>query len=62
MSKRAPLLFAIAIALFFSSAFSDFALKLVETARLQIGTTIHYDSSYQTLTYPNGRVSVDRGV
>lgn len=62
MSKRAALLLAIAMALFTPTAFSDFALKLVEAARFQIGTTIHYDPSYQTLTYPNGDVSADRGV
>ncbi len=62
MSKRAALLLAVSTALFSSSAFSDPALKLIEAARSQIGATIHYDSSYRTLIYPNGDVPADRGV
>lgn len=62
MSKRAALPLAIAIALFPPCAFSDPALKLIEAARSQIGTTIRYDSSYRTLTYPNGDIPSDRGV
>lgn len=35
---------------------------LVASARKQIGVTLHYDSSYTTLGYPNGDVPADRGV
>ena len=35
---------------------------LVAAARAQIGATVHYDSSYQRIAYPNGDVPMDRGV
>ena len=34
----------------------------VEAARKQIGRTLFYDPSYQVIDYPNGDVSIDRGV
>ncbi len=62
MSKRVPLLIAAALALFPPVASSDPALKLIEAARSQTGTTVRYDPSYRTLRYPNGDVPADRGV
>lgn len=38
------------------------ASDLVDAARMQIGRTVRYDPSYQTLAYPGGDVPMDRGV
>ena len=38
------------------------AEKLIASARGQIGQTLHYDGSYQSLTYPGGDVDIARGV
>lgn len=35
---------------------------LVQAAQKQIGVTLHYDPSYQRLTYPGGDLPKDRGV
>jgi len=35
---------------------------LADTAKTQIGVTLHYDSRYQKLAYPGGDVAMDRGV
>ncbi|MDD1622035.1 MAG: DUF1287 domain-containing protein [Methylococcaceae bacterium] len=35
---------------------------LADTAKAQIGVTLHYDSRYQKLAYPGGDVPLDRGV
>ena len=35
---------------------------LVDAARSQIGKTLIYDGSYQSMKYPNGDVSFERGV
>ena len=35
---------------------------LVAAARSQIGTTVTYDPSYQSMDYPGGDVPIDRGV
>lgn len=35
---------------------------LVAAARTQIGTTVTYDPSYQSMAYPGGDVPIDRGV
>lgn len=45
-----------------STALADPAARVVAAARMQIGTTVRYDSSYQRLNYPNGDVPPDRGV
>lgn len=37
-------------------------LALVTAAREQIGTTLHYDSAYRRIDYPNGDLPRDRGV
>jgi uncharacterized protein len=36
--------------------------SIASAARAQIGTTLHYDSSYRVLDYPNGDVPIDTGV
>lgn len=41
-----------------SSPIKDF----VDAARSQIGKTLFYDSSYQTLSYPKGDVPIEKGV
>jgi uncharacterized protein YijF (DUF1287 family) len=38
------------------------APTLASAAQSQIGITLHYDSSYQRLAYPNGDVPMERGV
>jgi hypothetical protein len=55
------LIFLLSI-LFDTSAYCDPAASLVDAARTQIGQTILYDPGYQTLTYPNGDVPIERGV
>lgn len=37
-------------------------IAVVEAARSQIGKTVRYDPSYQSLAYPNGDVPVEGGV
>ena len=37
-------------------------IDIVSAARSQIGVTVVYDPSYQTIPYPNGDVPMDRGV
>ena len=61
--KRYILITIIAlIALFANTVQSGQANDFVEAARTQIGKTLIYDPSYQVLEYPNGDVSIDRGV
>lgn len=41
---------------------ADRAQDLVAAARVQIGTTLAYDPSYQRIAYPMGDVPLERGV
>lgn len=41
---------------------SSKAQQLIAAAKAQVGQTTIYDGSYQTLAYPNGDVSRERGV
>lgn len=41
---------------------ADPALDLVAAARAQIGATVLYDPSYQSIAYPMGDVPLERGV
>jgi uncharacterized protein len=41
---------------------ADTALDLVTAARAQVGVTLFYDSSYQSIAYPMGDVPLERGV
>ena len=50
------------IASFSGTAESIQIMNFVEAARQQIGKTIFYDPSYQVIDYPNGDISIDRGV
>ncbi|MBQ3217490.1 MAG: DUF1287 domain-containing protein [Akkermansia sp.] len=43
-----------------ATAFAD--SRLPELARRQIGVTVVYDGSYESLSYPNGDVPIERGV
>ena len=36
--------------------------QFLESARQQIGVTLHYDSAYSVIAYPGGDVPVERGV
>lgn len=45
-----------------AGASGDPAALLVAAARSQIGKTIVYDPSYRSLSYPNGDISIERGV
>lgn len=45
-----------------SPAAADPGACLVDAARKQIGVTVHYDSGYRRIPYPNGDVSPERGV
>jgi uncharacterized protein len=56
-----PLLLALWLAPVAAGA-EDFALRLVEAARAQIGVTTGYDGSYRRLDYPGGDVPIDIGV
>ncbi|MDC0358602.1 DUF1287 domain-containing protein [Oligoflexia bacterium] len=37
-------------------------IRLLQSARSQIGKTVRYDGSYQTIAYPNGDIPLERGV
>ena len=43
-------------------AVSNCRIDMVQAARNQIGKTLIYDPSYQSLDYPNGDLPLDRGV
>ncbi len=45
-----------------ANADDDVGMRLVSTARTQIGKTIRYDPRYLPLQYPNGDLPIDRGV
>lgn len=61
--KKYPILTLILfLAVFITAAESISTSDFVEAARSRIGKTLFYDSSYQTLSYPNGDVPADRGV
>lgn len=57
-------IFSSVLVLFLGSAVGDQgdADKLVSAARAQIGVTLSYDGSYQSLDYPNGDVPLAVGV
>ena len=48
--------------LLFASADNDIGMRLISPAREQIGKTVRYYPVYQSITYPNGDVPMDRGV
>ena len=52
------------LALTFASASGQEALgtKITAAARSQVGKTVRYDPSYETLAYPNGDVEMSGGV
>jgi uncharacterized protein YijF (DUF1287 family) len=52
----------LSIILFAGCGWAGTAIDLVQSARHQIGRTIHYDPAYRVLPYPNGDVPLDRGV
>lgn len=62
MKKYTFSILIILLAGFINAADSSQTNDLVEAARSQIGKTRYYDPSYQTLSYPNGDVPIDRGV
>jgi uncharacterized protein YijF (DUF1287 family) len=41
---------------------SPAAAKLIAAARKQVGVTLHYDSAYTSLPFPNGDVPREKGV
>lgn len=45
-----------------ASSQAEVGLRIVESARKQLGVTTIYDPAYVALTYPNGDVSQERGV
>jgi len=55
-------LLASALPLLQANAVTQQATNFVNAARTQIGKTVRYDSTYYTLSYPNGDVPVDGGV
>lgn len=59
--RRILLLAALAVALP-ASADADFATRLVDAARTQIGVTVGYDGAYVRLPYPGGDVPLETGV
>ena len=60
--KYAFLTLIILLAVSINAAESSRIKDFVEAARSQIGKTLFYDSSYRTLSYPNGDFSIVRGV
>lgn len=47
---------------FFLNVEKSFSTPLVNAARSQVGKTLSYDPSYQTLAYPNGDIPIEKGV
>jgi uncharacterized protein YijF (DUF1287 family) len=45
-----------------ANAENDIGMRLVDAARMQIGTTVRYDPAYHVIPYPNGDVPIDGGV
>ena len=62
MKKHTFLIPIILFAVFINAAESSRIKDFVAAARSQIGKTLFYDPSYQTLDYPDGDVPMDRGV
>ena len=64
MISKIPLALPLCFLLFlpaFSAAEPEWQ-ALIANARRQIGTTIHYDGSYEAILYPGGDVDPSRGV
>jgi len=62
MQKYPVFILVFMLALFNRAAVSNEIIDFVRAARSQIGKTVIYDPSYQAIDYPNGDVSVERGV
>jgi uncharacterized protein YijF (DUF1287 family) len=61
--KKYILITVIALTTFLANTAASIQIKdFVKAARKQIGRTLFYDPSYQVIDYPNGDVSIDRGV
>jgi uncharacterized protein YijF (DUF1287 family) len=61
--KKYILIIVIALTTFLANTAASIQIKdFVKAARKQIGRTLFYDPSYQVIDYPNGDVSIDRGV
>jgi uncharacterized protein YijF (DUF1287 family) len=61
--KKYLLITVIALTTFLANTAASIQIKdFVKAARKQIGMTLFYDPSYQVIDYPNGDVSIDRGV
>jgi uncharacterized protein len=62
MKKYTFLSLIILLVVFINAAESRRIKDFVEAARSQIGKTLFYDPSYETLSYPNGDIPIDSGV
>ena len=63
MQKRATSSFVLLLVmLWIGASYGGAKAPLVSAAREQIGKTIWYDPSYKVLDYPNGDISIERGV
>jgi len=62
MKKYTITIIIIFLAFLTTTADSIQIRDFVAAARSQIGETLRYDPSYQTIGYPNGDVPIDRGV
>jgi uncharacterized protein YijF (DUF1287 family) len=61
--KKYHLITAIALLTFLANTAESIQIKdFVEAARKQIGKTLFYDPHYHVIDYPNGDVSIDKGV
>jgi len=61
--KKNILIITIVLTTFLTNAAeSTPTMDFVKAARKQIGKTLFYDPSYQAIDYPNGDVSIERGV
>jgi uncharacterized protein YijF (DUF1287 family) len=61
--KRHIVITVFALITFFANTAESIQIKdFIEAARKQIGKTLIYDQSYKVIEYPNGDVSIDRGV
>ena len=62
MKLRGKVFLAVLLVMMVSPVAADPGICLVEAARKQIGVTVHYDSGYRRIPYPDGDVPPERGV
>jgi len=62
MKKYLPFIILFVTLTCISHVHAGHQTEFVQAARSQIGKTLYYDPAYRALSYPNGDVSMERGV